>query len=61
MTLYQVLHEIQIVLALSLGACPACCQPLTLDRLAAGAELGVGHGVQRPGVSVSPTAARTRP
>jgi hypothetical protein len=23
------------VLALILGACPTCCQPLTLDRLAA--------------------------
>jgi hypothetical protein len=34
MTLYQVLHELQIVLALILGACPLCCQPLTLDRLA---------------------------
>ena len=35
MTLYQVLDELQIVLALILGACPLCCQPLTLDRLAA--------------------------
>ena len=35
MTLYQVLHELQIVLALILGACPLCRQPLTLDRLAA--------------------------
>lgn len=35
MTLYQVLHELQIVLALILGACPVCTQPLTLDRLAA--------------------------
>ena len=35
MTLYQVLHELQIVLALILGACPLCCQPLTLDRLSA--------------------------
>ena len=34
MTLYQVLRELQIVLALILGACPLCCQPLTLDRLA---------------------------
>ena len=33
MTLYQVLHELQIVLALILGACPLCTQPLTLDRL----------------------------
>jgi hypothetical protein len=35
MTFYQVLHEMQIVLALILGACPLCCQPLTPDRLAA--------------------------
>ena len=35
MTLYQVLHELQIVLALILGACPLCCQPLTPARLAA--------------------------
>jgi hypothetical protein len=27
MTLYQVLRELQIVLALILGACPLCCQP----------------------------------
>ena len=33
MTLYQVLHELQIVLAVILGACPLCCQPLTLSRL----------------------------
>ena len=35
MSLYQVLRELQIVLALILGTCPLCCQPLTLDRLAA--------------------------
>jgi hypothetical protein len=35
MTLYQVLRELQIVLALILGACPLCSQPLTLDRLTA--------------------------
>jgi hypothetical protein len=35
MTPYQVLRELQIVLALILGACPLCCQPLTLDRLTA--------------------------
>ena len=35
MTLYQVLHELQIVLALILGACPLCCQPVTPARLAA--------------------------
>ena len=34
MTLYQALRELQIVLALILGACPLCTQPLTLDRLA---------------------------
>ncbi len=34
MTLYQVLHELQIVLALILGACPRL-QPVTLGRLAA--------------------------
>jgi len=28
MTLYQVLHELQIVLTLILGACPLCTQPL---------------------------------
>jgi len=35
MSLYQVLQELQIVLALILGACPLCSQPLTLDRLSA--------------------------
>jgi hypothetical protein len=35
MTLYQALRELQIILALILGACPPCCQPVTLDRLAA--------------------------
>ena len=35
MTLYQVLRELQIVLAVIPGACPLCSQPLTLDRLAA--------------------------
>ena len=35
MTLCQVLHELQIVLALILGACPLCSQPITIDRLAA--------------------------
>jgi hypothetical protein len=33
MTLYQVLHELQIVLALILGACPLCTQPPTPGRL----------------------------
>jgi hypothetical protein len=35
MTLYQVLHELQIVPALILGACSLCTQPLTTSRLAA--------------------------
>jgi hypothetical protein len=35
MSLYQVLRELQLVLALILGACPLCCQPITLNRLAA--------------------------
>jgi hypothetical protein len=35
MTLYQVLRELQIVLAVILGACPLCSQPLTPGRPAA--------------------------
>jgi hypothetical protein len=35
MTLHQVLHELQIVLALILGACPLCRQPVTLGQLTA--------------------------
>lgn len=35
MTLYQVLHELQLVLAVILGACPLCRQPVTPDRIAA--------------------------
>ena len=34
MSLYQVLRELQIVLALILGTCPLCWQPLTLGRVA---------------------------
>jgi hypothetical protein len=34
MTLYRVLRELQIILALILGACPLCRRPVTLDRLA---------------------------
>jgi hypothetical protein len=34
MSLSQVLCELQTVLAVILGACPLCCQPVTLDRLA---------------------------
>lgn len=30
MTLYQVLHELQIVLAVILGTCPLCSQPITI-------------------------------
>jgi hypothetical protein len=33
MSLYQALRELQIVLALILGACPLCRQPLTPGRL----------------------------
>jgi hypothetical protein len=33
MTLYQVLRELQLALAVILGTCPLCHQPLTLDRL----------------------------
>jgi hypothetical protein len=35
MTLHQVLHELQLVLALILGACALCGQPLTPGQLAA--------------------------
>jgi hypothetical protein len=35
MSLYQVLRELQLALTVILGACPLCCQPVTLDRLAA--------------------------
>jgi hypothetical protein len=35
MSLYQVLHELQIVLTLILGTCPLCHQPVTLHRLSA--------------------------
>ena len=35
MTLCQALRELQIVLALILGACPLCLQPVTPGRLAA--------------------------
>ena len=35
MTLYRALRELQIVLALTPGACPLCRHPLTPDRLAA--------------------------
>ncbi len=35
MSLYQALRELQLVLAVILGACPLCHQPLTPGRLAA--------------------------
>ena len=35
MTLYQALHELQIVLAVILGACPLCRQPVPPTGLAA--------------------------
>ena len=35
MALCQALHELQIVLALILGACLTSCQPVTRARLAA--------------------------
>jgi len=38
MTLYQVLRELQLVLAVIPGACPLCRQPVTLGRLAAALE-----------------------
>jgi hypothetical protein len=35
MTLYQVLRELQLLLAVILGACPTCHQPVTISRLQA--------------------------
>jgi hypothetical protein len=35
MSLYQVLRELQLVLALILGTCPLCAQPVTIDGLEA--------------------------
>jgi hypothetical protein len=35
MTLYQVLRELQIVLAIILGTCPLCTQPVTIQGLEA--------------------------
>jgi hypothetical protein len=35
MSLYQVLRELQLVLAVILGACPLCGQPVTLALLSA--------------------------
>ena len=33
MTFYQVLRELQIVLAVILGTCPLCSQPVTIEGL----------------------------
>jgi hypothetical protein len=33
MTLYQVLRELQTLLAVILGTCPTCHQPVTISRL----------------------------
>ena len=59
MTLYQVLRELQIVLAVILGACPLCRQPVTLDRIVEVAA--VGDAVQNPAqvdqVPVAPVGA----
>jgi hypothetical protein len=35
MTFYQVLRELQIVLAVILGTCPLCSQPITIEGLQA--------------------------
>jgi hypothetical protein len=35
MTLYQVLRELQILLAVILGTCPLCRQPVTIQGLEA--------------------------
>ena len=35
MTFYQVLRELQIVLAVILGTCPLCSQPVTIEGLEA--------------------------
>ena len=35
MTLYQALRELQIVLAVILGICPLCSQPVTIGGLEA--------------------------
>ena len=52
MTVYQILHELQITLAVILGACPPCSQPLTLDRLAA---------IRQSTISAAPGKAGRRP
>ena len=56
MSLYQVLHELQIVLALILGACPLCCQPLTVDTLT-GAHTGTKQSPTSPLPAASPPRA----
>jgi hypothetical protein len=35
MTFYQVLRELQIVLAVIPGTCPLCSQPITIEGLEA--------------------------
>jgi hypothetical protein len=35
MTLYQVLRELQLLLAVILGTCPLCHQPVTIQGLQA--------------------------
>jgi hypothetical protein len=35
MTLYQILRELQILLAVILGTCPLCHQPVTIQGLQA--------------------------
>ena len=56
MSLYQVLHELQIVLALILGARPLCCQPLTVDTLT-GAHTGTQQSPTSPPPAASPPLA----
>ena len=60
MTLYQVVRELQIVLAVILGACPLCSQPLTLDRLAARQYSGTIGGIELCQVAVTLTYASGR-
>jgi len=44
MTPCQVVHELQIVVAVILGACPLCCQPVALGRLAAALAAALAAG-----------------
>ena len=54
-TLYQVLHQLQIVLALILGACPLCCQPLILQRHL-GERIAASPVVAEPGLVLASSA-----